>query len=158
MILKANKMCPYCGKEIWAYNERDWKYGSPIRNCKGCGKKYLDTRYHEIAIDGIAPNALNAKSSAMSLVFGLGFIIIPALVNLAFIYCAGYYSFMLVMLSLVGVLIIIMMLIDIIRIKTGSKERRLEKLKSESEQRLQNTLYVQELQDVGIVVPDEYIY
>lgn len=157
MVLKANRMCPYCGKEIIGYTENAWEYGSPIRNCKGCKKKFLDTRYHEIAIDGIAPDALSVGHSVKLLVFGLILTIVSVLINIGFVYWRGYYYFMFALFSVLGVVIAMVMLVDIIRIKTGSKERHFEKLKKESEHRLQNISYVQELQDAGIVVPDQYI-
>lgn len=165
MIQKANRMCPYCGKEILGFHEKDWKYGSPIRICKRCRKKYLDLRYHEIAIDGIAPGTLNVKQSAKTLFFGLAImfisimaiIFISIIINLGIVTLRGHYYIMLIFLSLIGLLVVLFMLIDIIRIKTGIKERHLEKLKMESEKRLQDPSYIQELLNAGIQVPDNYI-
>ena len=54
--------CPHCKRKLFNYNPGSWRYESPIRICIKCKKKYVDTRYHEIVIDGIRPDALREKS------------------------------------------------------------------------------------------------
>ena len=49
------------------------------------------------------------------------------------------------------------MLIDIILIKTGAKEKSFEKKRRESEQRLCDSAYARELAGLGYNVPDEYL-
>lgn len=41
-LLCTEGKCPYCGKRLLFYNEREWKYGSPVRICNKCEKKYID--------------------------------------------------------------------------------------------------------------------
>ena len=157
MMLKANKRCPYCGKEIIGFNEDAWEYGRPVRRCKRCKKKYIDPRYHEIAIDGINPDAYNIRRSVIGMLIGLACVMITALVNLCFVYFNGCYSLKLVFAGFMGVVLAVILMVDVIRIKTGIKERHLEKLRRESEQRLQQMDYVQELINAGIEVPEKYL-
>lgn len=158
MVLKANKRCPYCGKEIYGFNENAWEYGRSVRSCKRCKKKYIDPRYHEIAIDGINPDAYNIRRSVIGMLIGMACVIISALVNLCFVYFDGDYYLRLVFAGFMGAVLTVFMMVDIIRIKTGIKERHLEKLRMESEQRLQEMDYVQELINAGIEVTGQYLH
>lgn len=117
-MLYTHGTCPYCNAKIFPYSAEEWLYGSPIKTCKKCSKNYIDNRYHEIAVEGAAPNTLSVKRNVIG---------------------------------------IIVMLIDLIRIITGTKAKKLEKLRIESVKRLQDKNYAQELFLIGYCVPEEYL-
>lgn len=156
-MLKTDGSCPHCGRKLMNYVEREWKYGSPIRVCKKCGKRYIDGRYHEIVIEGIAPDAMSVKND---LVFMAVLFIIAAIavgVNFTSVRLTGMYSRRMAFLPVICLMGLVFMLIDIIRIKTGAKERRFKVLREESHQRLKNKTYAYELSEAGYNVPQEYL-
>lgn len=150
--------CPYCGKGISLnYVEREWKYGSPIRVCKKCKQKYIDKRYHEIAVEGINPDAFNMKRVWFGLLIGVIALIVSAIFNTLTILLGGYYHTTMMGIGLIGILMIICMLVELISIKTGLKQHKLEKVTIESVNRLQNKEYANELASVGYNVPEKYL-
>lgn len=150
--------CPHCGKDVSLnYVQREWKYGSPIRVCKKCNQKYIDKRYHEIAVDGINPDSFNMKRVGFSFLFGIIALVFSALFNSYTILLKGYYHTAMMTLGLVGILLIIYTIIDFIRIKTGAKERQLAKITEESVNRLRDRAYAHELASVGYNVPEKYL-
>ena len=150
--------CPHCGKDIALnYVEREWKYGSPIRVCKKCNQKYIDKRYHEIVVDGINPDSFNMKRVGFGFLFGVILLVVSALFNTYTILLKGYYHTAMMCLGLGGVLLIVCMLVDFVSVKTGLKERRLQKVTMESVGRLQNKEYAHELASLGYNVPEKYL-
>lgn len=160
-MLDTKGKCPYCGLEIpnypTEYVEKDWKYGSPIRGCEKCGKEYVDRRYHEIAVEGVAPDAFSVKQSAMCMLVAVITFAISVAIVFVQIETSGTYSARMSALAAVGAIVAILMLFNIISIKTGIKERRFEKLRSESEERLRNKGYAQKLASVGYDIPEKYL-
>ena len=61
VIRQTHGTCPYCNAVIKNYSLRAWFYGSPISTCKKCGNLYIDRRYHEMAVDGAAPDEFDVK-------------------------------------------------------------------------------------------------
>lgn len=61
VIRQTHGTCPYCNAVIKNYSLRAWFYGSPISTCKKCGNLYIDRRYHEMAVDGTAPDEFDVK-------------------------------------------------------------------------------------------------
>ena len=178
-MMQTNGACPHCGKKIFHYNQKQWKYGSPIRTCKYCNGKYIDKRYHEIVIDGVAPDILVMKEdigwllAGLSLVVG-GFIFIFSESQL------GDRDSLLMLRAQVmvifGVGMTIYNIVDIIKIKTGKKDseliqsreealkvamkinsKRFIRLSGESYKRLQDKSYANELADAGYFVPEKYL-
>lgn len=45
--------CPKCGAQVMEKCNA-WVYGSPIRTCPKCENEFLDIRWREVAIDGLA--------------------------------------------------------------------------------------------------------
>lgn len=149
--------CPYCNTKLICYNEEEWKYGSPIRICRKCKQEYLNSCYHEIVIDGIDPDAYNAKRSIVFLLFGLGILGFSVLYTIFSILFLGSYSGKIVGLGAIGILIMIYALLDIICMKTGLKKWRLDRLKEESDNRMKNQSYAHKLYSLGFKVPKEYL-
>lgn len=150
--------CPNCGKEaLTGYVDRQWYYGSPVKQCKKCGFTYLDKRYHEIETDGCEPDALSVKRSGLAILLGLGSLIIGALFIVGEIYLSGSYHTAMVALAVVGIILAVWGVIDFIRIRTGSKAKKLKKLRLESEERLKNKDYAHFLAEQGYNVPQKYL-
>ena len=159
MIKFADGRCPECGHKFFYYNSSQWNYGSPIRTCKKCGKQYADKRYHEIEIDGFA-------RGSMSIVSGL----IISLIGVFFIYRGislskghmlgtpeGAQWFMPTAFFIMGCAIVLFAIVDIIKILTGTKAKKLEKLRMESEERLLDSNYANMLKNLGYHVPEKYL-
>lgn len=151
--------CPYCGKAIsfFKYVPEEWKYGSPIRECKKCHQKYIDKRYHEIAVDGINPDSFNMKKLGACFAIGVVALLMSVLFNAYTILLKDYYYLKVVGVGLIGIVMIVYSIIDFIRIKTGAKERQLEKRIEESVNRLENRAYAHELVFLGYNVPEKYL-
>lgn len=158
-IPETKGMCPHCGTELFAYNECEWKYGSPIRTCKICKNDYIDKRYHEIVIEGIAPDAMSVKRDGICMLIGLFLVMIFLIHSFIDKLTPETHSFSYIWLcfGIIGLFVIIFMIIDIVRIKTGLKDKQLGKLRAESVKRLQNCTYARKLSDAGYPVPEEYL-
>ncbi|MCI7232720.1 MAG: hypothetical protein MR546_02210 [Oscillospiraceae bacterium] len=147
--------CPHCGK-INRESCNAYMYGSPVRICKNCGEKYIDSRYREQAISGFAPKSTNAAFYGKgSIGFGIAF----ACFFGWFLYCAladGVYSLRVGILCIGCLFGFIGCLIQFVRIKSGSADRENAKYLEESEKRLSDRGYVDELIKIGINVPEKY--
>ncbi len=150
--------CMNCGKEAFIeYMERQWNYGSPVKQCKKCGFTYLDKRYHEIEIEGFEPDALSAKRSGFAILMGLIAVIIGVLFIAGEIYLSGHYHTGAVAFAFIGTVLVGWGIIDFLRIKTGSKAKKLEKLRLESANRLSDKNYARLLAEQGYNVPLKYL-
>ncbi len=155
-ILRAEGNCPYCGAKILFYYDNEWRYGSPVRNCKKCGKKYVDERYHEIVVEGIEPGALSIKYNGVKILIMFGIFLVSFLVYYYQV-SHGKNGLSFCVLMAVALLGILIFLADSIRILAGAKGKKLEKLRKESVKRLQNWSYAKELESLGYPVPEEYL-
>lgn len=160
-MLRTGGNCPYCKAKIFFYYEKEreneWKYGSPIRPCRKCGKNYVDGRYHEIAVEGIEPSALSIRWNGIRLLAMLGIFLIAFLIQAYEVRHKGTYS--LKWCTIMGCALFgsLLFLIDSIRILTGAKAKKLERLREESVKRLRNWSYAKQLEDLGYPVPEEYL-
>lgn len=153
----TNGRCPYCKRKILFYERNCWKYGSPVKKCKKCGERYMDSRYHEIAIEGIGSGIFSVKNNIIVLLISVGLLLLSYLIYMFEISYLGYYhiSWYFVMGFLVfGIAYLI---IDLIRILTGLKARKVERLFRESENRLSDKDYARELWINGYGVPKKYL-
>ena len=155
-MLRTGGNCPYCKAKIFFYYEEEWLYGSPIRTCKKCGKNYVDDRYHEIAVEGIGPNALSIRWNGIGMLILLGIFLIAFLIHF---YEVSHKTFSLEPcgIMVIALICILFFIIDSIRILTGAKAKKLEKLRRESVKRLRNWSYAKELEELGYMVPEEYL-
>lgn len=158
-IKQAHGVCPHCGASIVGVNSNPNMvlYGSVVRKCQKCKEQYLDTRYQEYAITGIPENELSVMYDLKRIGILAVFFIISTVINLINIRHEGKYYIMLAVISVTSPLGIIAMIIDMIRIKTGAKGRKLEKKRLESVARLQDPDYAMTLYEVGYPVPAEYL-
>lgn len=154
--------CPYCNKKPFSYTPNQWYYGSPVRTCKKCGQKYLDRRYHEIAVEGFEGGTLSTRTSLGAAGFGVLLFIVGGGIHLFEIYRPISTEIrtihtMWCYLALMGAVLALIMLVDCIRIKTGAKANHLETLRQESIERLKDTEYARLLANEGYSVPDEFM-
>lgn len=156
-LLETDGNCPYCGKKIPGYNASVQEFGSPIRTCKACGREYLDRRYHEAAVDGYQKSSLDIRNSCKVILLGCILLAASGLLNLHLIADGGRYSVKGLITSVLSLLILMYGILDAVRIRTGVKEKGLEKKIEESKARLQNKAYAQQLTELGYDVPAEYL-
>lgn len=157
-IPEMKGICPHCGKEMKGYMETQFDFGSPLQTCKKCKGTYLDRRYHEIEIDGMGNAAeMSGKRAKLLVMFGLIFFGVALLLNLGMILSMGKYSVRGVMIMLLGLVMLVGGLIEWILVKTGVRERRLEKKRLESQRRLENPEYARTLAELGYPVPGKYL-
>lgn len=156
----TNGKCPFCRHRFFAYNEQAYYYGSPVRTCKKCDHQYIDKRYHEIAIEGIRGTD---RSSVVQLVVTWivgGFFIYRAFHLFGTYHRSGTLpknDILAVLFFIFGVLFIIGGIIELIRTLTGSKQQKMDTLRQESEERLQNRIYARTLANAGYNVPEKYL-
>lgn len=149
--------CPQCGGKIPSYAANKRLYGSPIRICKKCGSRYIDSRYHEIALEGIQAYDLSAKPS---LTFALTGLIVSGISAGIFYFewnYQNYYHTLFPRVIPAGVIMILWGIVDAIRAKLGLKAKKMEKLRKESIERLSDKNYAHDLVAWGFYVPEEYL-
>lgn len=150
--------CASCGKKLLEYEPNSVKYGDPIRCCKKCGREYLDPRYHELAIVGFPQTSFKILPDMILLIVGGLFV------------WRGIYLYGMKQLNspeetqwllptiilLLGAVMAVAAIVDMIRILTGSKRRKYERLMEESHKRLLDPEYARKLSGLGYPVPDGY--
>ena len=151
--------CGSCGKKLLSYEARERKYGPLIKTCKKCGAKYLDPRYHELAVDGIPEDVFGIPQYLVMVVIGI-------LISWRGTYLFSVHQlgtpdevqWLLPTLFLVfGIVLIIGGIVEIIRVKTGMMRKKYEKLYEESNQRMRyDREYVMELRRLGYPVPEQF--
>ncbi len=152
--------CPFCGYQSFICNKQAYYYGSPIQTCKKCDHQYIDKRYHEIAIEGIR-YADRASIIPVVIIWILG----GFLIYRSFCLFGSYHrsgtlpqnDILAVLFFIIGVLFIIGGIIELIRTLTGTKQRKTDTLRQESEERMQNRVYAQILANAGYNVPEKYL-
>lgn len=152
--------CPFCGHKFFFYNKDAYYYGSPIQTCKKCGSKYIDRRYHEIAIEGIrSADSPSVVPFIIAILIG-GFFIYRAFCLFGSYHRSGTLptnDILAVLFVVFGALFIVFSIIEIIRTLTGGKQRKMDKLYRESDERMQNRVYAQTLENAGYNVPEKYL-
>lgn len=156
-ILETNGSCPYCKKRFSNYNASSSDFGSPIRKCRYCQKEYIDRRYHEIAVEGWNESSLNPMNSLKVAGIGLVGVLVSGGLTAYTIYTKGYYMMKGALAGILAFVVMIVGIVDFIRVKTGAKQRSIEKKKAESEERLKNREYAMILAENGYNVPEKYL-
>ena len=151
-------VCPACGKKLFSYEQGTRKYGCMIRECKKCKNKYIDPRYHEMAIEGIPDGVFRIPPY-------IGIFVIGVLLIWRAIYLFGVrqlgtpdnMQWLLPGLFLVmGIALIIGAIFEIIMIKTGGMAKKYERLYEESVQRMKDKEYTDILRRLGYRIPDAF--
>ncbi len=153
------RVCEDCGAKLGPVLPNGSRYGSLIQQCPSCKSLYFDRSYREIAVDGFKEADLETKS-------GLGHIVLVLLLALLstgmFIlnFFGGFGNRMYFAIPIMAVIMWYWFATSIrnqIDTWTGKKQKELEKLKLESEKRMQNRSYADVLVQQGYRVPRKYL-
>lgn len=159
-FLKSNGKCPYCNKSVQLiYNENVRYNGSPVRMCKKCGQRYCDTRYHELAVEGIPNGTFSYWGGIISAVIG-GLIAYRGiyLIGWKTLGSSGNFDWIKSAIFLIlGIAMIIFGIVDMICVFTGKKQERYDKILSESDERMRDRSYAYLLKELGYNVPEKYL-
>ena len=144
MASRTVKLCPHCryhlGSTVDLYRIT---FGSPIKVCPRCQKKYIDSDCKELALYELRffdkmPMSLD-NLIRMSILFGLG------------LFSLGFnIGFAITLISIVAIWLIICFALY------SSKKEKIEKERQKSIERLSNPEYANELHSMGIFVPEKY--
>jgi hypothetical protein len=153
------RVCDNCGAKLDPILSDGSRYGSPIRECPSCKRLYIDRSYREIAVDGFKEADLEQKS-------GLGYIVLSLLLALLstgmfFLNCFGGFGnrvyFAIPVMAVIMWYWFAESLGTLIDVRTGKKQKELEKLRQESEERMRNRSYADVLVQHGYNVPQKYL-
>ncbi|MBQ8789961.1 MAG: hypothetical protein IJZ51_01470 [Ruminiclostridium sp.] len=154
---QMNIFCKGCGKKVDTFVVGDYRYGSPIKTCPKCKAEYINPVYHEIETDGISPDAFDIKKLLIVLLIGVIFFVISAAMHYYEVTTLDYYHTIYIAIMVISIIVILFAIGDIILIKTGLKEKRNERKRQESVQRMSNPEYALKLREFGYNVPQKYI-
>lgn len=143
--------CESCGKKLLTYETYEIKYGSPLKACRACGREYIDPRYREMVITGFPEKEFKKSTCLIMLIIGV------------FILWRGIYLFGMrqlnvinelqwvvpAVVTLLGAIFVIGSIVEFIRILSGSKLRKYNRLMEESKKRTQDEGYVYKLKKLG---------
>ncbi len=150
--------CPSCGKKLFSYEWRTRKYGVILKECKYCGAEYLDPRNHELAIEGIPEDEFRYTPYVFMIIVG-GLLIWRAVYLFGMRQLGVPDEMQVVMPALfliLGIAAVIGAIIGMIRIKTGRKRMKFEKMLEESKMRMKDAGYVTTLKRLGYHLPDDF--
>ena len=139
--------CPNCKQKISFYKEGKILYGNPIRTCPKCTEKYIDLRYHELAVE-----ENNEKFSVKEQAKKTGKAFVGSLLLFVFnfimyVWDGSYFSFFWIV-GFFGIGAFLLDFLNLIRKIVAKKS---------SVQRLKDRYYAKELESVGYEVPKEYL-
>ena len=149
--------CPHCGKIVATRPANYFRYGSPLKNCRFCKENYLDPYFHELVVEPPAQRKFDlTEKLIVMVVLAVVFGICAACYWFETTYTGGYHVFFPGFMwgTAAGEVV---SLAEIILVKTGFMDRRTERLRKESEERLKNPVYARELAKLGYPVPREYL-
>lgn len=151
--------CPECGHKFFVYEPQQRFYDTPIRTCKKCGMKYYDARYHELAIEGIPAKEVSKWPALFLMLIG-AFLMIRGnhLWGMKELGAPDFMQHVLpVLLLAAGGIFVVGGIYEFYAVLSGKKAAKMEKLRAESEERLKNPAYAQELKALGLPVPEQYL-
>lgn len=147
--------CPHCGK-MNRESCNAYMYGSPIRVCKSCGQKYVNSRYTEPALQGFDTRTTNPDLYKKATPFFAAFMVLGILWNRYTVTHLGYYTTYQILFIFLGAIGTIGCIVQYFRITTGLAEKSNQRYLSESEERLKDPQYVADLIANGYNVPEKY--
>ncbi len=145
--------CAHCGQHLLTYEPREVKYGNPIRTCPNCGREYLDPRVREMAISGVPGKEFSKAGMLLCVAVGAvialyGWYKFGQAVRLPAEIRAGCYIAL-------GAVVMLGGIVELIRVLTGTKQKKYDFLMEESQQRVSNESYVAKLKFLGYPFPEE---
>ncbi len=151
--------CPSCGKKLFSYEMRERRYGSPLKKCNTCETEYIDPRFFEPALSGIPEDEFKMTPYLIMLAFG-AFILWRG-IHLTSVRQLGTPSglqwLMPAVLILFGIALLAGGVYEIFTIKTGLKQKKFDKIMTESKNRIGAPSYVYKLWQLGYPVPESYV-
>ncbi|MCM1180435.1 MAG: hypothetical protein NC347_09280 [Clostridium sp.] len=148
--------CPKCGKKV-REKCNAWVYGSPIRTCPHCKREFLDTRWREVAIDGLVPGSKNAKFYLWGMIGFLAATVACSLWLWQMISTQGHYPIKLVGCIVIGIIGTVGCAVVFLRIVTGYEDKQNARYMDESRRRLEDRDYIEKLISFGYTVPDRFM-
>lgn len=137
--------CPHCNKYLGRRAKVEYRIGSPFLVCPYCEKEYVDSDYHEIAIEDYRPKSSIGDMAKLLLVC-----IVCAIA------VSGWSLALFGWLCLAVLIVAIATLVEIIKQVSGIAQRKYEKQLEESKARMRNPAYALKLRAAGFNIPPEY--
>ena len=151
--------CRGCGKRLLTYEQTGYKYGSPLKVCKKCQTEYLDPRFVEPAVSGFSAKETIVLSYSIILVVGVLLAMRGIhMYSMRMLNMADEFQWLMPTLILAaGIALILGGSVEIIMIMTGAKQKKLDHLLTESENRLRDVNYAAKLSKLGYPIPKNYL-
>ncbi len=149
--------CPNCGRLVGTFVAGDYRYGSPLKTCPKCNAEYINPVFHEIEVDGISPDAFDIKKLLIGILIGVIFFAVGAGIHYYEITMQDYYHTSCIAIMIISAIAVFYAIGNIILIKTGLKDKRTQRKRQESAQRLSNPQYAARLKELGYNVPEKYL-
>ena len=151
------RVCDNCGARLGPILPDGSRYGSLIQQCPSCKSLYFDRSYREIAVDGFKEAELKSKLREIVITLLLALLLTGFFVLNTF---GGFGNRVYLVVPIMAVVMwywFATSIADQIDTWTGKKQKELEKLKLESEKRMQNRSYADVLVQQGYNVPQKYL-
>ena len=151
------RVCDNCGAKLGPILPNGSRYGSLIQKCPSCKSLYIDRSYREIAVDGLKEAELKSKLREIVITLLLALLLTGFFVLNTF---GGFGNRVYLAVPIMAVVMwywFATSIADQIDTWTGKKQKELEKLKLESEERMRNRSYVDVLIQQGYNVPQKYL-
>ena len=151
------RVCDNCGAKLGPILPDGSRYGSLIQKCPSCKSLYIDRSYREIAVDGFKEAELKSKLREIVITLLLALLLTGFFVLNTF---GGFGNRVYLAVPIMAVVMwysFATSIADQIDTWTGKKQKELEKLKLESEERMRNRSYVDVLIQQGYNVPQKYL-
>ena len=151
------RLCKNCGAKLGTVLPDGSRYGSLVQKCPSCNSLYFDRSYREIEVDGFRKADLESNLLFIVLSFLLALLSTVIFVLNVF---GGFGNRVYLACPIMAVILWFWFAISIgsqIDVWTGKKQKELEKLRLESEERMQNRRYAELLAQQGYNVPQKYL-
>ena len=133
--------CPHCGTFIRQTTKGQYNWGSPLKMCYKCNTAYIDSCYHEVAIEGFS-NTDTIRSDWWLM-------LLPIMITFM-----SSFAYPILFLLVVGM--IVAMIFGVVRTRKKN-EREMKAEMARSIERLSNYDYALLLKKAGYDVPDKYL-
>ena len=145
------EVCPKCGAKF-KEKSNTWMYGCPIKQCKSCQSEFVDTRWREVAIQGLDQKSGNTSLYVKSAIISF----FVALIDGWIIYNSSSIWTTEIAVGICAIIGFVMSIIMIFRIELGFEKKSNQRYLDESKRRMADPEYVRKLSDFGYYIPDEY--
>lgn len=143
--------CGNCGKRLLRYEVYEKKYKSPLTVCKHCGCEYIDPRCQELALTGIPEREFKLLNTVIMLLIGILIMWRGIyLLDMKMLNMPDYAQWVLpTVILLLGFVFVVAAIVEFIRIVSGKKRKKYERLLKESQNRMLDEEYIAKLKKYG---------